>query len=153
MDTNYLESFLVSDDLGLVCLIKDEIVGYTSVDVATNTITGIVRGTIPESYDANQLVFKYEMNGVSLKRINKVHTISNDYNIDLDEYSIKLDQTTEGLNRSTANNATHPELFFNETKSGGTYEAFSPVVGSTRGPKASQNIHYFQCERGTHLLD
>ncbi len=123
-------------------LIKDEIVGYTSVDVATNTITGIVRGTIPESYDANQLVFKYEMNGVSLKRINKVHTISNDYNIDLDEYSIKLDQTTEGLNRSTANNATHPELFFNETKSGGTYEAFSPVVGSIRGPKASQNIQF-----------
>jgi hypothetical protein len=122
-------------------LIKNEIIGYTTADTATNTITGIVRGTIPESYDANQLVFKYEMNGVSLKRINKVHTISNDYNIDLDEYSIKLDQTTEGLNRSTANNE-HPELFFNETKSGGTYEAFSPVVGSTKGPKASQNIQF-----------
>ena len=49
-------------------LIKDEIIGYTTADTATNTITGIIRGTIPESYDANQLVFKYEMNGVYPKK-------------------------------------------------------------------------------------
>ena len=136
------ENILVSAGNTGYILIKNEIVSYTGINTSSNTLTGIIRGTIPESYDANQLVFKYELNGVSLKRINKSHTISGSYNIDLDEYSITLDQSTEGLDRSTGNVDGFSELFFNETKSGGTYEAFSPVVGSTKGPKASQNIQF-----------
>ena len=136
------ENILVSAGNTGYILIKNEIVSYTGINTSSNTLTGIIRGTIPESYDANQLVFKYELNGVSLKRINKTHTISGSYNIDLDEYSIELDQSTEGLDRSTGNVHGFSELFFNETKSGGTYEAFSPVVGSTKGPKASQNIQF-----------
>ena len=123
-------------------LVKNEIIGYTGVITSTNTLTGITRGSIPGSYDTNDLVFKYELNGISLKRINKTHTISNSYNLDLDEYSLVLDQTIEGADRSTNNVTSSPELYFNETQSGGTYQSILPVVGSLKGPKATQNIPF-----------
>ena len=123
-------------------LVKNEIIGYTGVNTSTNSLTGITRGSVPGSYDANDLVFKYELNGVSLNRINKTHIISNSYNLDLDEYSLVLNQTIGGADRSTGNSSSSPELYFNETKSGGTYESISPVVGSLKGPKATQNIPF-----------
>jgi hypothetical protein len=122
--------------------IKNEIIGYTGVNTSTNSLTGIIRGPIAGSYSANDLVFKYELNGVSLKRINKTHTISGSYNIDLDEYNLILDTSTDGADRTTSNVNGYPELFFSQRKSGGTYESTSPVVGFEKGPKATQNIPF-----------
>ena len=122
--------------------IKNEIIGYTGVNTSTNSLTGIIRGPIAGSYSANDLVFKYELNGVSLKRINKTHTISGSYNIDLDEYNLILDTSTDGADRTTSNVNGYPELFFSQRKSGGTYESISPVVGFEKGPKATQNIPF-----------
>ena len=56
-------------------MIGEEVIEYTSV--TGNTIGGnIVRGDNPITYPIGTPVFKYELGGVNLKRINKTHTLS-----------------------------------------------------------------------------
>lgn len=127
-------------------IIDNEIIRYN--DTNGNTLTGITRGidnTVPTLHLANASVFKYEFNGVSLRRINKTHKFTDvdlvKYPIELDSYHIKIDQSTSGTDRSTGNTNLYPELFFKQTKSGGTYST-TPTVGSSNGPKATQNITF-----------
>jgi hypothetical protein len=122
-------------------IIDNEIIAYTGTN--GNTLTGITRGidnTVPTLHLANASVFKYEFNGVSLRRINKTHKFADvdlvKYPIELDSYHIKIDQSKSGLDRSSGT-----ELFFKQTKSGGTYSS-TPTVGSFNGPKATQNITF-----------
>lgn len=131
-------------------LINKEIISYTSVNTSTNTIGGISRGidsTIPSTYDQNTLVFKYEFNGVSLRRINKTHSFSNpainftDYPISLDSYHVKVDTSNSGLDRSS-DGANGPQLFFNSKKNGGSYLYNISQSNSLNGAKASQNIAF-----------
>jgi hypothetical protein len=123
-------------------IIKDEIIGYTGVNTSIKSLTGIIRGTLPSSYVSNEIVSKYELNGVSLKRINKTHTISSSDLIDLDEYTIELKPSESGVNRSTGNPDGYPALYFNETKSGGSYQTLLPIKSNSKGPKATQNIQF-----------
>jgi hypothetical protein len=123
-------------------IIKDEIIGYTGVNTSIKSLTGIIRGTLPSSYVSNEIVSKYELNGVSLKRINKTHTISSSDSIDLDEYTIELKPSESGVNRSTGNPGGYPALYFNETKSGGSYQTLLPIKSNSKGPKATQNIQF-----------
>ena len=120
--------------------IGEEIISYTGV--STNSLTGITRSvdsTLAFNYTTNDLVYKYELGGVSLRRINKVHdladsTVSN--SIDLDYYNIKLDMSTNGIDRSVGTSL--PKLYLNETKSTGgdkiksteniQYEVITPIV-------------------------
>jgi len=127
-------------------IIDNEIIKYTNTN--GNTLTGISGGrgidnTVPTLHLANASVFKYEFNGVSLRRINKTHKFTDvdlvKYPIELDSYHIKIDQSKSGLDRSSG--PTNPELFFKQTKSGGTYST-TPTVGSFNGPKATQNITF-----------
>ena len=122
--------------------IKEEIIGYTGVNESTKTLTGIIRGPVSGSYVANEIVSKYELNGVSLKRINKTHSISGSDPIDLDEYTIVLDPSADGLNRSNGNPGGYPSLYFNESKSGGSYQSIIPTTSNFKGPKATQNISF-----------
>lgn len=130
-------------------LIGNEIISYTGVDNVSNLLTGITRGidnTIPSQHSVNDLAFKYEFNGVSLRRINKVHSLSNtdliNYPIGIDDYHIKIDTSSNGTNRTTGNSNGFPELFFNIKKSGGSYVTSTPQTSSLRGPKATQNITF-----------
>jgi hypothetical protein len=129
-------------------IIDNEIIRYTGTN--GNTLTGISGGrgidnTVATLHLANVSVFKYEFNSVSLRRINKTHRLSNadllKYPIELDSYYIKIDQANSGTDRSTGNSNTYPELFFKQSKSGGTYST-TPTVGSFNGPKATQNITF-----------
>ena len=119
-------------------LIGDEIISYTST--SPGVINGtIVRGSNPKNYPAGTPVYKYELGGVSLRRINKTHYL-NDVSISnpitLDSYNIKIDMTSDGTDRSTDNGYT--KLFLNQTKSTGgfniratqniPYEIITPVV-------------------------
>ena len=73
--------------------IGDEIIKYTSV--VDNTITGLTRGidsTIQLDYENNTPVYKYELGGVSLRRINKEHNINSIQN-NIDSYYISFDRT------------------------------------------------------------
>lgn len=125
-------------------IINDEIIGYTSFDLSSNTISGItglrgLDGTIINSHSSDDDVFKYEFNGVSLRRINTTHNFSfvdsSKYPIELDSYYLKLDTSKNGKDRLAIN-----QLYFNATKSGGSYSSQNVQVNSLKGPKATQNI-------------
>ena len=102
-------------------LIGNEIIGYTSV--SGGVIGGnIVRGTNPTTHPIGSPVYKYELNGVSLRRINKTHDL-NDVTviepITFDSYNIKLDMSSDGVDRSVG--TSFPILYSNQTKSTGGY--------------------------------
>jgi hypothetical protein len=102
-------------------LIGDEVIEYTSV--SPGVIGGnIVRGPSPKTYPIGTPVYKYELNGVSLNRINKTHNL-NDVTISepisFDSYHIKLDMSSDGIDRSFDNG--YPVLYSNQTKSTGGY--------------------------------
>lgn len=113
--------------------IEDEIISYTSV--IGNSLGGITRridSTFGGAYENQSIVEKYETAGVSLRRINKSHslqdaTITED--IGLDHYTIKIDTSSDGVDRSSS--ASFPALYANESKS----------VGG-ESVTATQNIHY-----------
>jgi hypothetical protein len=107
--------------------IGDEVISYTS---ASGGVIGgtIVRGTNPTSHPIGAPVYKYELNGVSLRRINKTHdlnsvTISNP--ITFDSYNVNIDMATDGINRSVG--TSFPILYANQTKSSGGYN-----IGATQ---------------------
>jgi len=101
--------------------IGDEIIEYTGV--SANTLTGITRGidnTVISTHDSGELVYKYELGGVSLRRINTTHdltevTIRNP--ITLDTYHVKVDMSTNGTDRSSG--SPLGALYFNESTSAG----------------------------------
>ena len=112
-------------------LIGEEIISYTSA--SGGTIGGtIVRGSNSKNYAAGTPVYKYELGGVSLERINLTHnledvTVSDP--ITFDSYNVKLDMASNGTDRSTTNG--FPKLYLNKTKSTGGYNI-----------KATQNIPF-----------
>ena len=123
--------------------IGDEILTYT--ETSTGTIGGITRGSNPKNYVVGTPVYKYEMGGVSLRRVNKTHilsdaTLSNP--IGFDSYAIKVDMSSDGVDRSVGTN--FPVLYYNETKSDGGYdikatqnmpfEAIVPIVQNVTVP-------------------
>ena len=127
-------------------IINDEVIGYTSYDLNSNTISGIIAnrgidGTTISSHNINNDVFKYEFNGVSLRRINKIHSLldtnTEKYPTELDSYHIRVNMASSGTNRQSAN-----QLYFKTTKTGGSYYTRNVQVNSVQGPKATQNIMY-----------
>ena len=120
-----------------------EIVAYTGV--AEGQITGITtRGIGPrsfmigggsgqttpkKSYKVGAQIQKYEVNGVSLRRINCFHNLNDTdttkHPITLDEYTLKIDMSADkNLNRVSpgedrSGSGSLPALFFKETKNDG----------------------------------
>jgi len=136
-------------------LIGDEIISYTQV--SGNNIGGtITRVFSPTSsvpgevsvnlfkrdYPAGTLVYKYELCGVSLRRINKTHNLQDSTisdSISFDSYNIKLDTSLNGIDRS--NDAGYPKLYTNKTRFAGgnnikatqniPFEIISPMIQNT----------------------
>ena len=106
-----------ASNLGYI-LIGKEIISYN--EVSANSLRGITRSidqTISEDYEAGVFVYKYELNGISLRRINKTHQLSDatvDEPIGLDYYNIKLLLNSSGKDRTTDN-----PLYIKESKSSG----------------------------------
>ena len=126
--------------------IKNEVIKYTGV--SGSTLTGITRqqdSTLAQNYVIGDLVSKYELGGVSLRRINITHSLADvtDTNpITLDSYKIKLDMGANGIGRSTTTAASFPpRLFSNQSKSTGgldirasqnmPFELITPMVHNT----------------------
>jgi len=142
-----------SDNPGYV-KINNEILEYTGVNTSTSSLTGITRGVdtgnpLESLYTINyhpsgSPVFKYEFNGISLRRINRSHSFSDvdllKYPIEVDSYHIKVLTDEKGKDRKFGS----PKLFFNESKTGGTYDLnFAATSTNTIiGPKATQNISF-----------
>ena len=97
--------------------IGEEIISYESV--SGNLIGISTRGSNPTSYPDGTPVYKYELGGVSLNRINKTHdlndpSVSNP--ITFDSYYVKLDMSQDGTERTSGG---YPKLYLNSTKSTG----------------------------------
>jgi hypothetical protein len=98
--------------------IDNEIIGYSQVTSggALTLISGGrgIDSTIVSTHSINSLMYKYELNGISLRRINKTHDIS-DLNIGLDGYYVEIDTSANGngINRSNDGSLTGaPQLSF-----------------------------------------
>jgi hypothetical protein len=121
-------------------LINREIIGYSGVNTSTSTITlntvpTFSRGvdnTVPTSHLTNDPVFKYEFNGISLRKINKQHTMidtdSLKYPIELDNYHIKIEDSGN--------------KYFKQFKTGGSYLYDTYSLSGSVVPRATQNISY-----------
>jgi len=149
------ENIGVSSDNPGYIKVSNEIIKYTGYDSAANTLTGITRGidinnpgvfnvTVIPYHFSGSPVFKYEFNGISLRRINRTHSFAdvdiNKYPITLDSYHVKVKTDEKGKDRRFG----PPKLFFSETKTGGTYDlnVVAPGANTISGPKASQNIQF-----------
>jgi hypothetical protein len=120
--------------------IGEEIISYTGV--SGNSLTGITRSidsTLAFRYTTGNPVYKYELGAISLRRINKIHNLSDATvadSIGLDYYNVKLDMSSNGIDRSVGTSL--PVLYFNNTKSTGgekiksteniQYEIITPIV-------------------------
>ena len=129
--------------------IGSEIIKYTGVTTTTSTLNNITRSideTKAGDYSINDKIFKYELNSVSLRRINATHKFLDtdlaNYPIDVDSYWVKVGVSSRGVDRSTGNASGFPELFFSENKSGGSYDQQYVQVGVPYGPMATQNIPF-----------
>lgn len=127
-------------------IIGDEVIEYTGI--SGNTLTGITRAidapfisgtSTPFSYGISPTgtyVYKYEFKGISLRRINKVHKLSEVVNvskhpIDIDSYYIKIDTSDTDFDGNSIGKNRSGSLFFKETSLTGDY-----------GTHISQNIQY-----------
>ena len=127
-----------------------EIISYESV--SGNNIGITTRGLNPYTYPAGTPIYKYELGGVSLKRINKIHSLSDPTvtsPITFDSYHLRLDMSQDGTNRDVAG---FPSLFLNSTKSAGgqktratqnmPFEILTPIVQnvSVRGTSITGEV-------------
>ena len=128
-----------STNLGYV-KVGSEILSYSGV--SNNTLTGVTRGvdsTKTLSHSALDIVNKYELNGISLRRINTNHnladaTVTNPQGLDF--FNIKIDTSANGVDRSVGTSL--PKLKFKQTKSSGgskivsteniPFEVITPIV-------------------------
>jgi hypothetical protein len=128
--------------------IGTEVIRYTNVTGNVITIDQIGTGRLDlEKIDhpVGTPVYKYELGGVSLGRINKTHGLSTSTStsssgsIGFDSYNIKIDQSeivagSENVLFDVTNRSTDvgfPKLYFNQTKSCGGYDI-----------KATQNMSF-----------
>jgi hypothetical protein len=153
--TGFTTNFNTFENVGIsstnpgYVVVNSEIISYTGV--TADTLTGITRGvdsTLQIRHPANSFIYKYELGGVSLRRINTTHTLQDaddDKENTLDSYYIKIDPSSNGVNRSTG--ISLPKLYLNSTKSTGgsiieatqniQYEIAQPLVQTFTPPQTT----------------
>ena len=122
-------------------LIGNEVISYT--ETSTGSIGGQITravgaalgaGSTVKTYPAGTPVYKYELSGVSLNRINKTHNLEDvtlEDPISFDSYTIKLDMGPSTVSTGRSDGSGFLKLFVNDTKSAGGNDI-----------KATQNIPY-----------
>jgi hypothetical protein len=133
-----------ASNIGYV-IIGNEVIGYAGV--TGNILTSITRGvdgSQVQSYLINSPVFKYEFNGVSIRRINKVHNFAqvddNTHPIDLNSYHIKIDMASTDFGGAGIGSNRSNDLYFKKTAQSGRagtvlsnniqYEILAPKINS-----------------------
>ena len=111
-------------------LINSELVKYTSVGDGTITIDSQGRGednTITSSHASGDTITKYELNGISLRRINNItHSVSSE-GLEADSYHIEIDRSnTYGEDRSAdTSSPARPQVSFTSDEFAGGNDVFS----------------------------
>lgn len=132
-------------------IIGDEVIRYTSYTATTlTTLTRGIAGTQAQSYNSGVPIYKYEFNGISLRRINKTHNFAEvdieTHPIELNSYYVKID--TDNLDfDNTEIGTSRSDLYFNTTiQSGGPgvnltnniqFEALTPNIANIVPPNTS----------------
>jgi hypothetical protein len=133
-DFSTFEGLSVSPTNPGYALINGEIIKYTSAinNVLSVTSRGI-DNSIVSSHSLNSEIRKYEINGVSLLRINKVHRLESatiDNSVGLDYYTLRIEQdgfidgNLEIADR-TPSSTLKPALYFEDSKFDGGFEVSS----------------------------
>ena len=142
--------------------INDEVIGYAGIGSGILEVASSGRGTdstqiIP--HNAGSYVEKYELNGVSLRRINKEHTISS-HDIGFDDYYIEIDRTTNGVNRSSDSTGKPQLSFDNQAFLGGEsvqitknmqYDAVVPTYNLRTPSSATEATASIRTVSGTSI--
>ena len=117
--------------------VNNEIIGYQSVGTGILNVantSGNKRGvdnSIPIEHPVNSVVEKYEIGGVSLRRLETVDKLDiSNLSLDLDSYYVSFDRTKNGKNRSIDDD-NQPELSFKDNS----------IVGGSN-VRGTQNIIY-----------
>jgi hypothetical protein len=136
---NVFEGLTVSPINPGYVIIGNEILRYTAI--SGDTLTGVTRavdGSQAIAYPNNTFVYKYEFNGVSLRRINKVHnfaevdsTNTGKFPIDLNSYFIKVDMSDTDFDGNSIGTDRENNLYFRQH-----------VQGGQSGTVISNNIQY-----------
>jgi len=94
--------------------IDNELIQYQSIGQGSlQTITRGQDSTTIEDHATNANVYKYELNGVSLRRINNVTQSISSLNMDIDSYYVPIDFSINGINRTADNSPSgFPQLSF-----------------------------------------
>lgn len=110
-------------------LIGNEVISYDGV--SGNFLSNVTRSldnSFSQPFNSGTYVYKYEFNGISLRRINKIHNFADvditNHPIGLDSYFIKIDTSSDGKDRSN-------NLYFKET-----------IQSGESGTSISQNIQF-----------
>ena len=162
-NTNYdvIENFGTFENINVSAsnpgyvLIGKEIIAYTSV--LNDRLQGLTRGIDTSStiiHPAGSKITKYQLSGVSLRRLNKIHNLE-DVDVDIvepitfDKYTIKVDMASNGTDRTQEQTTNVPNLTFNQSKSAGgsvtratqniPYELITPMVQNLTVPGTSIN--------------
>ena len=109
--------------------LNSEIISYTSVGISSlGGVTRGTKGTNALNHLQGDAITKYELNGVSLGKINTEHSVETSL-VGIDEYYIKINR---GSSRGSDDNTNNiPQLSFAEEASGGGNSVY-----------ASKNIQY-----------
>jgi hypothetical protein len=140
---NTFEGAVVSAANTGYAFINSEILSYTSVGISS--LGGVVRGvdaTNALNHLKDDIIQKYEYNGVSLRRINAEHDVSSILR-GIDDYYLKIDRGSSRSVDDTSNNI--PQVSFKEEAAGGgqnvhaskniQFDAVRPLLdASTFGP-------------------
>ena len=104
--------------------IGNEIISYTGFGPGGESLTGITRGvnnTTSTTHSQNDIVYKYEMAGVSLFRINTTHNLNEvesslqggpETPLTLDSYNVKVDMSSGDNATDRTGSSTFPALKF-----------------------------------------
>ena len=125
-------------------IIGKEIIKYTGIS-GNNliTLTRPIDGSQSQSYDSGIYVYKYEFNGISLRRINKTHNLSQVENVshptDIDSFYIKI-ETSEKDFDNVGIGSNRPNLYFKETIQAG--QSGTVISNNIQFEEITPNIAY-----------
>lgn len=110
-------------------LIDNEIIGYTNANTSTNSLENISRAvdeSPSKTHSVGSLAYKYELNGISLTRINKTHNMASNSNSinnlkGIDTYHLEID-------RSGRSSGVYQLSFADKRTVGGTQCVFSQNI-------------------------
>lgn len=125
-------------------IIGNEIISYTVSGNSLSVIQRGIDGTQAQSYDSGVPVYKYEFNGISLRRINKTHNFAqvslNSHPTDLDSYYIKIDNSDKDYNNVGIGSNRTDDLFFKETIQSG--DPGTIITNNIQFEAVTPNISY-----------